>query len=161
MVSPTFPALSPVWIGVLGVACLLGAAGFSSRGASGVETIVTTDTPNPFIEVAAAGSAGQSWGSAIPAHLVFRPRGVAAVAASVDAAHGALVVADELPRRSEPVLRLSRLSADLEFRGRAAAEDGNLAETCELVQSELEMVETDIAERYFAGAATAAGTVIT
>jgi uncharacterized alpha-E superfamily protein len=83
------------------------------------------------------------------------------VAASVDAAHGALHDADELPRRSEPVLRLSRLSADLEFRGRGDAEDSNLAETCELVQSELEAVETDIAERYFAGAAAAAGTVVT
>ena len=49
------------------------------------------------------------------------------VAASVDAVHGALVDADEAPRSSEPVLRLSRLAADLEFRGRAAAEDGNLA----------------------------------
>jgi uncharacterized alpha-E superfamily protein len=83
------------------------------------------------------------------------------VAASVDAAHGALYDADELPRRSEPVLRLSRLSADLDFRGRALTEDANLAETCELVQSELELVETDIAERYFAGAAAAAGTVVT
>ena len=40
--------------------------------------------------------------------------------------------ADASPRSSEPVLRLSRLAADLEFRGRAAAEDGNLAEACEL-----------------------------
>src|ERR1700712_1276849 len=83
------------------------------------------------------------------------------VAASVDAAHGALHDADEQPRRSEPVLRLSRLSADLDFRGRALTEDANLAETCELVQTELELVETDIAERYFAGAAAAAGTVVT
>ena len=50
------------------------------------------------------------------------------VAASVDAVHGALVDADAAPRSSEPVLRLRRLAADLEFRGRAAAEDGNLAE---------------------------------
>jgi cobalt-zinc-cadmium efflux system membrane fusion protein len=83
MISPAFKALGPVWL--LGVSCLFGAAGCSSHGAAPVETIVTTDKPNPFIEVAAAGSAGRSWGSAIPAHLVFRPRGVAAVAASVDA----------------------------------------------------------------------------
>jgi uncharacterized alpha-E superfamily protein len=82
------------------------------------------------------------------------------VAASVDAVHHALSDADEAPRSSEPVLRLSRLAADLEFRGRAAAEDGNLAEACELVQSELALVDTDIAERYFAGAAQAAGTVV-
>jgi uncharacterized alpha-E superfamily protein len=82
------------------------------------------------------------------------------VAASVDAVHGALVDADAAPRSSEPVLRLSRLAADLEFRGRAAAEDGNLAEATSLVQSELALVDADIAERYFAGAGAAAGTVV-
>src|SRR3954469_23363726 len=82
------------------------------------------------------------------------------VAASVDAVHNALADADAAPRSSEPVLRLSRLAADLEFRGRAAAEDGNLAEACELVQQELALVDTDIAERYFAGAGAAAGTVV-
>ena len=82
------------------------------------------------------------------------------VAASVDAVHGALVDADEAPRSSEPVLRLSRLAADLEFRGRAAAEDGNLAEASSLVQSELALIDADIAERYFAGAGAATGTVI-
>jgi uncharacterized alpha-E superfamily protein len=82
------------------------------------------------------------------------------VAASVDAVHNALADADAAPRSSEPVLRLSRLAADLEFRGRAAAEDGNLAEACELVQQELALVDADIAERYFAGAGAAAGTVV-
>jgi uncharacterized alpha-E superfamily protein len=82
------------------------------------------------------------------------------VAASVDAVHGALVDADEAPRSSEPVLRLSRLAADLEFRGRAAAEDGNLSEASSLVQSELALVDADIAERYFAGAGAATGTVV-
>ncbi len=83
------------------------------------------------------------------------------VTASVDAVHQALTDADEQPRSSEPVLRLSRLSADLEFRGRAAAEDGNLADICELVQSELALIDADISARYFAGAGVAAGTVIT
>lgn len=82
------------------------------------------------------------------------------VAASVDAVHGALVDVDAAPRSSEPVLRLSRLAADLEFRGRAAAEDGNLAEASSLVQSELALIDADIAERYFAGAAAPAGTVV-
>jgi uncharacterized alpha-E superfamily protein len=82
------------------------------------------------------------------------------VAASVDAVHGALADADEAPRSSEPVLRLSRLAADLEFRGRAAAEDGNLAEASSLVQSELALIDADIAERYFAGAGAATGTVV-
>jgi uncharacterized alpha-E superfamily protein len=82
------------------------------------------------------------------------------VAASVDAVHGALLDADAAPRSSEPILRLSRLAADLEFRGRAAAEDGNLAEASSLVQSELALVDADIGERYFAGAVAAAGTVL-
>jgi hypothetical protein len=82
------------------------------------------------------------------------------VAASVDAVQGALVDADAAPRSSEPVLRLSRLAADLEFRGRAAAKDGNLADACGLVQAELALVDADIAERYFAGAAVSVGTVL-
>lgn len=72
-------------IGLLGAACLLGAAGCSSHGAAPNEPAAAEDSHNPFIEVAAAGSAGRSWSSTLPAHLVFRPRGVAAVAASVDA----------------------------------------------------------------------------
>jgi cobalt-zinc-cadmium efflux system membrane fusion protein len=71
--------------GLLGVMCLLTAAGCSSHGASASETAAAPDPHTPFIEVAAAGSAGRSWGNALPARLVFRPRGVAAVAASVDA----------------------------------------------------------------------------
>jgi uncharacterized alpha-E superfamily protein len=82
------------------------------------------------------------------------------VAASVDAVYGALVDADAAPRSSEPLLRLSRLAADLEFRGRAAAVDGNLSEASSLVQSELALIDADIAERYFAGAGVPAGTVI-
>ncbi len=85
------------------------------------------------------------------------------VAASVDALQLALTRADETPRRSEPVLRLSRLTADLDFRGRAAAmgaPERTLAETCEGVQTELELVDRDIAERYFSGAVAASGLVL-
>ena len=60
--------------------------------------------------------------------------------------------ADHNPRNSEPVLRLQRLSADLEFRGRAEAGGNDLHATCEAVQEELVRVDRDIAERYFAGA---------
>jgi hypothetical protein len=74
------------------------------------------------------------------------------VAASVDAVHNALHRADGNPRNSEPVLRLQRLSADLEFRGRAQADGGDLHATCEAVQEELVRVDRDIADRYFAGA---------
>jgi hypothetical protein len=74
------------------------------------------------------------------------------VAASVDAVHNVLVRANHNPRSSEPVLRLQRLSADLEFRGRAEAVGNDLHATCEAVQEELVRVDRDIAERYFAGA---------
>lgn len=83
------------------------------------------------------------------------------VAASLDAVHEALLLAETAPRGSEPVLRLSRLGADLEFRARAAADgQADLAETCEIVQSELALVDRDIHDRYFAGAA-ALGVVTT
>jgi cobalt-zinc-cadmium efflux system membrane fusion protein len=72
-------------LGIIGAMCLLAAAGCSGNGAAAIEEPTTGDPHNPFIEVAAAGSAGRAWGNALPAHLVFRPRGVAAVAASVDA----------------------------------------------------------------------------
>jgi uncharacterized alpha-E superfamily protein len=82
------------------------------------------------------------------------------VAASVDAVHNALTDADESPRTSEPVLRLSRLGADLELRRRTDVGDASLAPTCELVQAELSHIDADIAARYFAGAGAAAGTVV-
>ena len=84
--------------------------------------------------------------------LVFERTYPDSVAASVDAVHNALSRADGNPRNSEPVLRLQRLSADLEFRGRAQADGGDLHATCEAVQEELVRVDRDIAERYFAGA---------
>jgi uncharacterized alpha-E superfamily protein len=74
------------------------------------------------------------------------------VAASVDAVHNALIRADRNPRNSEPVLRLQRLSADLEFRGRTEAAGHDVHATCEAVQEELARVDRDIADRYFAGA---------
>ena len=82
------------------------------------------------------------------------------VTAAVDAVHGALLDVDEQPRNSEPVLRLSRLSADLEFRGRAGAGENGLARVCEEVQSELAQIDRDISDRYFAGAAAPVGTVL-
>jgi uncharacterized alpha-E superfamily protein len=87
--------------------------------------------------------------------LVFERTYPDSVAASVDAVHNALQRADGNPRNSEPVLRLQRLSADLEFRGRAQADGGDLHATCEAVQEELVRVDRDIADRYFAGAAAA------
>jgi uncharacterized alpha-E superfamily protein len=84
--------------------------------------------------------------------LIFERTYPDSVAASVDAVHTALSRADRNPRNSEPVLRLQRLSADLEFRGRAEAGGGDLIATCETVQEELVRVDRDVADRYFAGA---------
>ena len=72
------------------------------------------------------------------------------VAASVSSAERALEDADIAPRNSAPVLRLSRLSAELEFRRRADEPDTDLVGFCEQVQRELSLVDGDIAGRYFA-----------
>ena len=75
------------------------------------------------------------------------------VAHSVAALHAALTAADSSYRSSAPVLRLSRLMADLDFRSRSVDGTGPLAETLGPVQRELELVDGDIALRYFGGAA--------
>jgi cobalt-zinc-cadmium efflux system membrane fusion protein len=66
------------------LALTLAAAGCSAGG-SPADPHATSDAPNPFIEVAPAGAAARAWGSPVPGHLVFRPRGVTAVASAVDA----------------------------------------------------------------------------
>jgi uncharacterized alpha-E superfamily protein len=87
--------------------------------------------------------------------LLFERNYPDSVAAAVDAVNGALRHADASPRSSEPILRLSRLSADLEFR-RSAEGDADLVVTCREVQRELGLVDADIAQRYFGGARAAA-----
>jgi len=86
--------------------------------------------------------------------LLFERSYPDSVAAAVDSLNNALKVADALPRSSEPILRLSRLSADLEFR-RSAEGDADLRVTCQEVQRELGLVDADIAQRYFGGARAA------
>jgi hypothetical protein len=49
------------------------------------------------------------------------------------------------------VLRLSRLSADLEFRGGATGDESELRQVCEIVSRELGLIDNDITERYFGG----------
>jgi uncharacterized alpha-E superfamily protein len=92
--------------------------------------------------------------NAVPAarFLLYERSYPDSVAASLETVHESLVAADHSPRSSEPVLRLGRLGADLEFRARAQDSEP-LAAVCERVQSELVQVDRDIAERYFAGAA--------
>jgi uncharacterized alpha-E superfamily protein len=86
--------------------------------------------------------------------LLFERNYPDSVAAAVDAVDGALRTADAQPRSSEPILRLSRLSADLELR-RGAEGDADLRVTCRDVQRELGLIDADIAQRYFGGARAA------
>jgi uncharacterized alpha-E superfamily protein len=78
------------------------------------------------------------------------------VAASLEALREALGTADAAPRSSPPVLRLGRLIADLELQRRTPEPLGALHGLLERVQDELELVDHDIDERYFAIAALAA-----
>ena len=64
--------------------------------------------------------------------------------------------ADAQPRSSPPVLRLGRLIADLELQRRTPDAAAALDEMLERVQEELELVDRDIDDRYFAIAALAA-----
>src|SRR5262249_7156774 len=74
------------------------------------------------------------------------------VASAVQALREALATADAQPRTSPVVLRLDRLIADLELQRRTFGELGSL----ERVGEELELVEREVDERYFAIAALAA-----
>jgi len=91
--------------------------------------------------------------SLVGSFLLYQRSYPDSVAHSVDALHTALTAADSSYRSSAPVLRLSRLMADLDFRSRSVEGLGPLAETLGPVQRELELVDGDIAQRYFGGAA--------
>ncbi len=84
--------------------------------------------------------------------LLFERAYPDSVAACVDALHDAFTSADASPRDSRPVLRVSRLAADLEFQRRALPEGAELLEICERAQQELTRVDQDAADHYFAGA---------
>jgi uncharacterized alpha-E superfamily protein len=75
------------------------------------------------------------------------------VAHSVHALHAALEDADVNARKSAPVLRLGRLMADLDFRFRSTGGDAAAVARLAAVQNELALVDGDIAQRYFGGAA--------
>jgi uncharacterized alpha-E superfamily protein len=91
--------------------------------------------------------------SLVASFLLYQRSYPDSVAHSVEALHAALTAADSSYRSSAPVLRLGRLMADLDFRSRAEEGLGPLAETLGPVQRELELVDGDIAQRYFGGAA--------
>jgi len=78
------------------------------------------------------------------------------VASSVAALRDALSAADAQPRSSPPVLRLERLIAELELQRRTPDTSGPLDAILGRVQGELELIDHDIGDRYFAIAALAA-----
>jgi len=87
--------------------------------------------------------------------LLFERAYPDSVAACVDSLHEVFTTADAGPRNSKPVLRVSRLAADLDFQRRALPEGAELTGICEGAQQELARIDHDVAERYFAGAASA------
>jgi uncharacterized alpha-E superfamily protein len=74
------------------------------------------------------------------------------VACSVRALHDSLADADVQPRSSPPVLRLGRLTAELELQRRTPDTSERLIAVLKRVQEELEVIDRDIGERYFATA---------
>lgn len=132
---------------------------------SGVER----ESTGPALALLQAVGGFQAYRRAVPAppnggpvarFLLFERGYPDSVAACVDSVHDALEAADTSPRNSEPVLRLSRLAADLDFQRRALAADAPIGATCEAVQEELARVDADIHERYFAGATAGRGTTV-
>ena len=84
--------------------------------------------------------------------LLFERAYPDSVAACVDSLHEVFTSADASPRNSKPVLRVSRLAADLDFQRRALPDGAELTGICEQTQQELARIDQDVAERYFAGA---------
>jgi uncharacterized alpha-E superfamily protein len=78
------------------------------------------------------------------------------VASSVAKLRDSLTGADVQPRSSPPVLRLERLIAELELQRRTPRGSLGLAGILARVQAELELIDRDIGDRYFAIAALAA-----
>jgi uncharacterized alpha-E superfamily protein len=87
--------------------------------------------------------------------LLFERAYPDSVAACVDSLHEVFTTADAGPRNSKPVLRVSRLAADLDFQRRALPDGAELTGICKQTQQELSRIDQDVADRYFAGAAAA------
>jgi uncharacterized alpha-E superfamily protein len=87
--------------------------------------------------------------------LLFERAYPDSVAACVDSLHEVFSTADAGPRNSKPVLRVSRLAADLDFQRRALPDGARLTGICKQTQQELAHIDHDVAERYFAGASSA------
>jgi uncharacterized alpha-E superfamily protein len=93
---------------------------------------------------------------AVARFLLYENSYPGSVASSVAALGEALAAADAQPRSSPPVLRLGRLIADLELQRRTPDTAASFNEMLARVQDELELVDRDIDERYFAIAALSA-----
>jgi uncharacterized alpha-E superfamily protein len=89
--------------------------------------------------------------------LLFERAYPDSVAACVDSLHEVFTAADAGPRNSKPVLRVSRLAADLDFQRRALPDGAELTGICAGTQQELARIDHDVVERYFAGAVPAGG----
>jgi uncharacterized alpha-E superfamily protein len=87
--------------------------------------------------------------------LLFERAYPDSVAACVDSLHEVFTMADAGPRNSKPVLRVSRLAADLDFQRRALPDGAELTGICKQTQQELSRIDQDVADRYFAGAGAA------
>jgi uncharacterized alpha-E superfamily protein len=72
------------------------------------------------------------------------------VAAALEVLRSCLEEVDSDPRRSPPLLRLARLSAEIEWRGGGAVAD-DLGELLVDVQDELVQTDAELADRYFVG----------
>jgi uncharacterized alpha-E superfamily protein len=103
----------------------------------------------------------------VVAFLLFERRFPDSVASSIDLVGERLRESDTNQPLSPPLLRLSRLRAELEFHGSAPRENGSgpesarrLSELLDGVDEELRVVHGEIEARYFASAAEI-GTVAT
>jgi uncharacterized alpha-E superfamily protein len=85
--------------------------------------------------------------------LLYESSYPGSVLSSLASLRDALQTADPLPGHAPPVLRLRRLIADLELQRRTLAPDESRGEMLARVQEELELIDHDIDERYFAVAA--------
>jgi len=88
--------------------------------------------------------------------LMFERAYPDSVAACVDSLEEVFTHADAGPRNSKPVLRVSRLAADLDFKRRALPDGAELSGICSETQEELAQIDHDVSERYFGGAVAGA-----
>jgi uncharacterized alpha-E superfamily protein len=91
--------------------------------------------------------------NSVGSFLLYESAYPGSVLASLDELRDALETADQTPRSAPPVLRLGRLIADLELQQRTVDRPEPLTEMLARVQAELEQIDREIDDRYFAVAA--------